>query len=104
MPAGVVDEARELATHGDVFDAWDDPDGSDPALRTAAAVVTYADLVPTPAGTAQRVHTAPTDTAAFLRLALAVWAADGSLVVTRGEPDPAVLAARLVAEGVTDPR
>ena len=26
---------------------------------------------------------------------------DGSLVVTRGEPDPAVLASRLVAEGVT---
>ncbi len=104
VPAGVVDEARELATHGDVFDAWDDPDPSDPALRTPDAVVTYADLVPTPAGTAQRVHTATTDTAAFLRLALAVWAADGSLVVTRGEPDPAVLASRLVAEGVTDSR
>ena len=50
------------------------------------------------------MHTGTTDTAAFLRLALAVWAADGSLVVTRGEPDPAVLAARLVAEGVTDSR
>ena len=30
VPAGVVDEARELATHGDVFDAWDEPDGERP--------------------------------------------------------------------------
>ncbi len=104
VPAGVVDEARELATHGDVFDAWDAPAPTDPALRTQEAVLTYAALVPTQAGTSQRVHTATTDTAGFLRLALAVWAADGSLVVTRGEPDPAVLASRLVAEGVTDSR
>ena len=103
VPTGVVDEARELATHGDVFDAWDEPDGSDPALRAAGEVVAYADLVsaPGPAGGPQRVHTDTIDTAAFLRLALSVWAADGSLVVTRGEPDPAVLASRLVAEGVT---
>jgi uncharacterized protein (TIGR03089 family) len=104
VPAGVVDEARELATHGDVFDASDAPAPTDPALRTPDGVVTYADLVPTQAGTAQRVHTATTDTAAFLRFALVVWAADGSLVVTRGEPDPAVLASRLAAEGVTDAR
>ena len=104
VPAGVVDEARELATHGDVLDAGDEPDGSDPALRTPTTVVTYADLVPPPVGEPRRVHTASTDTAAFLRLALAVWAADGSLVVTRGEPDPAALASRLAAEGVTDPR
>ena len=36
-PPGVVDEARELATHGDVFDAWDEPDGGDPALRRRVA-------------------------------------------------------------------
>ena len=104
VPAGVVDEARELATHGDVFDGWDEPDGSAPALRTSGTLVTHTDLVPPPVGDPQRVHTASTDTAAFLRLALAVWAADGSLVVTRGEPDPDVLAARLAAEGVTEPR
>jgi len=105
VPTGVVDEARELATHGDVFDGWDEPDGSDPALRSAGEVVVYADLVAAPegasAGGPQRLHTDTTDTAAFLRLALTVWAADGSLVVTRGEPDPDVLASRLVAEGVT---
>ncbi len=105
VPTGVVDEARELATHGDVFDGWDEPDGSDPALRAAGEVVVYADLVAAPEGALaagpQRLHTDTTDTAAFLRLALTVWAADGSLVVTRGEPDPDVLASRLVAEGVT---
>ena len=102
VPAGVVDEARELATHGDVFDAWDGPDPSDPALRVGDDVTAYGELVaPTPAGRAQRVHTATSDTAAILRLALTTWAADGSLVVTRGAPGAAVIQARLAAEGVT---
>ena len=105
VPAGVVDEARELATHGDVFDGWAESDGSDPALRAAGALLSYADLAADqPAGeAAPRVHTDTTDPVAFLRLALTVWAADGSLVLTRGAPDPAVLAARLRSEGVTDP-
>jgi len=101
VPAGVVDEARELATHGDVFDVWDEPDGSDPALRAAGRVSAYEDLVPAPAGGPQRVHTDTTDTAAFLRVALAAWAADGSLVVTRGAPEASVLDARKASEGVT---
>jgi uncharacterized protein (TIGR03089 family) len=104
VPAGVVDEARELATHGDLFDGGDEPHGIAPALRARGRVDTYADLVTeaaVPTGGPQRLHTDTNDTAAFLRLALAVWAADGSLVVTRGEPDPAVLASRLAAEGVT---
>ena len=100
VPAGVVDEARELATHGDVF-GGDDPDLADPALRAAGRVTVYQDLVPAPAGPPQRVHTATTDTAAFLQLALGVWAADGSLVVTRGAPDASVLEARRASEGVT---
>ena len=101
VPAGVVDEARELATHGDVFDAWEDPDGADPALRAAGRVTAFEDLVPAPAGEPQRVHTDTTDTAAFLRVALAAWAADGSLVVTRGAPEASVLEARKASEGVT---
>ena len=105
VPAGVVDEARELATHGDVFDGDDEPDGADPALRAAAMVTTFADLATSPTtAAAQRVHTDTADTAALLRLALSVWATDGSLVLTRGAPDPAVLAARLASEGVTDAR
>jgi uncharacterized protein (TIGR03089 family) len=118
VAAGVVDEARELATHGDVFDAWDDPDPSDPALRvlgdgghpggdTASGGgdgdgdTAYGALVPERSGGAERVHTSTTDTARFLRLALEVWAGDGSVVLTRGEPTEQVLASRLAAEGVT---
>lgn len=104
VPAGVVDEARELATHGDVFDGWADADGGAPALRTGALDTTYDDLVPSPfpapPGVLPRVHTDTTDTASFLRAALAAWAADGSLVVTRGVPEPTLLASRLAAEGV----
>ncbi|MFL6080735.1 MAG: TIGR03089 family protein [Ornithinibacter sp.] len=107
VPAGVVDEARELATHGDVFDGWAQPDGSEPALRAAGVLLTYADLPTGSSGSSgstgapQRIHTGTPDTAQLLRLALSVWAADGSLVLTRGEPDPAVLVARLAAEGVS---
>ena len=116
--AGVVDEARELATHGDVFEAWDGPDPSDPALRvfgsgghqagdTASGGgagegdTAYDALVPEPVGGPERVHTSTTDTGRVLRLALEVWAGDGSVVLTRGEPTEEVLASRLTAEGVT---
>ena len=101
VPAGVVDEARELATHGDVFDASDEPDAQRPRPACGGRQHVFADLVPSAPGAPRRVHTGTTDTAAFLRLALAVWAADGSLVVTRGTPDASVLDARLAAEGVT---
>ena len=97
---GVVDEARELATHGDVFDAWHEPADDDPALRADGADTAYGALVPVDV-TSHRVHMATTDTAAFLRLALGALAGDGSVVLTRGEPGPGVLQARLAAEGVT---
>ena len=100
VPSGAVDEARDLATHGDVFEPWEEPDVADPALRTPAGETAYASLVPT-AGTGGRVHTATGDTAAFLHIALDAWAADGSVVLGRGEPEADVLAARLEAEGVT---
>ncbi|MFQ6172035.1 TIGR03089 family protein [Oryzobacter sp. R7] len=98
VPPGVVDEAKEVATHGDVLAAWEEPAGHDPALRDGGTTP-YAALVPVPE--AGRVHTATGDTAAFLRLALAAWAADGSVVLTRGEPAADVLRARLESEGVT---
>lgn len=98
VPPGVVDEAHDLATHGDEFAAWEEPEGEDPALR-ADGTTTHADLVP--AGEGGRVHTTTDDTVAFLRTALAAWAADGSVVLTRGAPDADVLAARLASEGVT---
>jgi hypothetical protein len=100
VPAGAVDEARDLATHGDVFEPWEEPDAHDLALLTPAGDTGYATLVPA-AGTAERVHTATADTAAFLALALEAWAGDGSVVLGRGRVPDDVLAARLEAEGVT---
>jgi hypothetical protein len=100
VPPGVVDEARDLATHGDVFDAWEEPDAGDPALRTPAGDTAYGTLTPR-AGRADRVHTATADTATFLQLSLEVWAGDGSVVLGRGVVGEDVLAARLEAEGVT---
>jgi uncharacterized protein (TIGR03089 family) len=107
VPAGVVDEAGELATHGDVFDPWDEPGLSDTALRVLGAHgpgggdTAYGALVPAAGAGHERVHTSTTNTAQLLRLALKVWAGDGSLVLTRGAPTDGVLAARLAAEGVT---
>ena len=102
VPAGAVDEARELATHGDVFDAWDEPDPSDVALRLLGdGETTYAAVVPEAAARGERLHTSTADTAAFLRLALEVWAGDGSLVLSRGDAGDDVLTSRFVAEGVT---
>ena len=45
VPVGVVDEARELATHGDVFDPWDEPGGR-PGAATRAARRPTRELVP----------------------------------------------------------
>ncbi|MGL4174830.1 MAG: TIGR03089 family protein [Dermatophilaceae bacterium] len=107
VPAGAVDEAREIATHGDVLDLWDTPAPGDPALRAGGTVIRYGDLVPAPGARrdpAPRVHTSTRDTAAFLRIAVNAWAAGGSVVLTRGEPDAGLLDARLRAEGVTERR
>ena len=102
VPVGAVDEAKDLATHGDVFDPWDEPDPADPALRTPGGETPYADIVPEHA-TGGRVHTATPNTASFLATTLDAWAGDGSVVLGRGEPTADVLAARLAAEGVTRP-
>lgn len=100
VPPGAVDEARELATHGDVFEPYDLPDDDAEALRSSAGSTTFESLVP-PAGTGGRVHVATGEAGTLLRTALEVWAGDGSLVLTRGTPDDDVLAARLTSEGVT---
>ncbi|MGL4743094.1 MAG: TIGR03089 family protein [Dermatophilaceae bacterium] len=104
VPDGAVDEAREIATHGDVLDLWDTPASGDPALRTGGTVIRYGELVPGPAalgGSAPRVHMATPDTATFLRLSVDAWAAGGSVVLTRGHPPAGALDARLRSEGVT---
>ncbi len=104
VPPRAVDAARELATHGDVFDAWDQPAPDDPALRSGDGTTTYDALVPAGAAGPERVHTATADTVAFLRVAVDAWAGDGSLVLTRGRPGDDVLRARLESEGVTTTR
>ncbi len=102
VPSGAVDEARELATHGDVFAAWDSPGPGDPAVLEPEGATTFADLVPE--GAPGRWHTDTEDAGLFLRTVLAAWAADGSVVLTRGAPDPDTLDRRLASEGVTGTR
>jgi uncharacterized protein (TIGR03089 family) len=96
-----VDEARELATHGDVFVPMADPEPSDVALATASGSLTYGEVVvPEDAWGAQpRVALrGPLDV--VLGRCLAAWAADGSVVLERG-PAGAGGSARHASEGVT---
>lgn len=93
-----VDEARDLATYPDVFEAWEEPGGTAVALRTGTSSTPYGDPVSTtvPRGARARV---PDDLTAALTTALQVWAADGSVVLVHRAADDQ--AARLAAEGVT---
>jgi uncharacterized protein (TIGR03089 family) len=97
---GAVDEARELSTHGDQFAPLADPEGDDVALVADGKEILYADLVVTQPdwGDQPRVSLGG-DLAGVLRMTLSAWAADGSVVLSRGTaPDPAN---RLSQEGVT---
>jgi uncharacterized protein (TIGR03089 family) len=103
LPAGAMDEARELATYGDQFAAAARPNSEDLALITPNARTAYKSVVPQvdwPANT--RVSLAG-DLAQVLESTLAAWAVDGSVVLARngqragGEPQPA----RLASERVT---
>lgn len=97
---GAVDEARELATHGDLFSPMSDPEAGDVALVAGGVDTAYGSVVvpdegwgPSPrvalAGGLERV----------LRAALAAWSADGSIVLVRG--DRTDLADRFASEGVS---
>jgi uncharacterized protein (TIGR03089 family) len=105
---GIMDEAAQLATYADQFDPWAEADDDDPALLLDGERVAYAgasawagrdgleDLTAGP-----RVHLSTYDTGLFLRTLVAAWEADGSLVLSRGEPSAETLSERLVSEGVT---
>lgn len=105
-PPDVIDEARELATFGDLFSAWESPAATDPALRVDGRHTAYGSVVPQrdwPQGT--RLHTRSDDLEQVLLDALAAWAVDGSVVLSRG-PEPVGpaqdrLRDRLDAEGVS---
>jgi uncharacterized protein (TIGR03089 family) len=102
VPAGAMDEARELASYGDQFAAMADPAPHDLALITETAHTAYRSVVPHwgwPANT--RVSLAG-DLTAVLQSTLAAWAVNGSVVLTRNgqhagsEPQPERLASELV--------
>lgn len=98
-PAGVVDEARELASYADRFDAWSKPSPTQPAWRSDGDVTAYETVVQPgrhPAGARAAV---PDDLDAMLQTALDVWAVGGSIVLCHHAIGDQ--AARLAAEGVT---
>ena len=97
---GAVDEARELSTHGDVFSPMADPERADVALATEAGDTAYGTLVVpvTDWGPAPRVALRGS-LEGVLRGCLSAWAADGSVVITRGESPRE--AERLASESVT---
>ncbi len=98
--AEVVDEARELATHGDVFAAWEEADARSVAVDDGVGPDSYADVVVSQPdwGSSPRVRV-PDRLGPALRAALSAWAADGSVVLVI-EPD-GDQSARLTSEGVT---
>ena len=102
VPAGVMDEAKELATYADQFSPWEEPTTSDLAVTGAGADAAYGEVVAGrdwPAGS--RVHTHADDLGAVLATALAAWSVDGSLVLSRGPEPEGGRVDRLAAEGVT---
>jgi uncharacterized protein (TIGR03089 family) len=103
VPAGVMDEARELATYGDRFTAVAEPAPGDPALIVDGLSAAYAGLVTErdwPAGS--RVNVSG-DLGQVLVSTLAAWAVDGSVVLTRNGllAGDTLQAERLASEQVT---
>lgn len=97
---GAVDEARELATHGDQFSAMADPERADLALSVGGIDTAYGELVGRNDawGATPRVALRG-DLADVLVKALTAWAQQGSIVLSRGMARDEVH--RLESEGVT---
>ena len=103
VPAGAMDEARELATYGDQFAARTDPGLDDVALITGAGPTAYRSVVPQrdwPVGA--RVSLSG-DLAEVVTATLAAWSVDGSVVLARSGQHAGreASAQRLTSEGVT---
>ena len=108
----MVDEAKELATYGDRFAAWAEPDPEAAALRSPARTWSYGELVA--AARAAAAAAGLTSASRVMTSAgpdqvvgswLAPWVADGSLVLVRRDSagtDDAATARRAAAERVTD--
>lgn len=105
LRTGVMDEAREIASFGDSFAAWDEAEPDETALVTDGKRTAYRDVVPAsvPGSKAQRgprIAITTTDPAACLHQMLACWASLGSVVLVRGS-QPTLGDARMRSEGVT---
>lgn len=106
VPEEAMDEAADLASFGDHFDAWQEPSAEDPALTLDGAVLTHGGAVATvvaaegvPKGA--RLQLVDPSAGGLLRRALATWADGGSLVVQLGDVTPETLERRAGSEGVT---
>lgn len=100
LRSGIMDEAHELASYGDDFTAWDEPEPTDPALVAGGERTAYQDLVGAPRRPARsRVLVSTTDPATLLRQLLDVWSGLGSVVLVLGG-EPRVEEERMRSEGV----
>lgn len=102
VPAGAMDEARELATYGDQFAPRTDPTPDNLALVTGSGSTAYRSVVPQRDwSTGARVSLSG-DLATVLESTLAAWAVDGSVVLARNgqhagrETQPERLASEVV--------
>lgn len=98
VPDGAIDEAAQLSSYDDHFDAWAAADDADPAISVADTSVTYADLVPPLTTDARRVWVSASSLTGVLRDTLRVWATGGGVVLIRN-PDEQAVEGRLRAEG-----
>lgn len=105
LRTGIMDEAREIASFGDSFSPWDEPEPSQAALVFAGERTAYRDVVPgtgreSAANAARRrLLITSTDPAVCLRQLLGCWAGFGSVVLVRGS-DPSLHQDRMRSEGV----
>ena len=106
LPQGVLDEAAELATFGDVLEPWAQAAADEPALIVGEETISRGDLLSVaarrwpdlPAGC--RLDVNPVNTADLLTAAVAAFAVDGSLVLHLGLTRPEDRVRRAVSEGV----
>lgn len=91
LPAGVIDYAAEVRSHGDVFMAHSEPDAELPALTAAGAAHKHSDLLEDfaagqKAGVRLLVR-AGDGLEAALAQALGAWKEDGSVVLVHPDVD-----------------
>lgn len=104
LPEEVMDEAADLASYGDDFDAWQEPSADDAALTLDGRSLAHGGVVAAVEAEAPkgaRLQLVDPTAGDLLRRALATWAGGGSLVVHLGPVAPETLTRRSTSEGVT---